>query len=83
MKARLARQLRAVANTRNQHLHRVSPRLPREHALIVLEDLCILNMTRSAAGTIKEPDTNDVRKRNSNRPIPNAGFGMLVQFVSY
>ncbi|WP_438346696.1 zinc ribbon domain-containing protein [Methylorubrum populi] len=83
VKARLARQLRAGANTRNQYLHRVSPRLAREHSLIVLEDLCILNMTRLAAGTVKEPDTNDVRKRNSNRPIPNAGLGMLVQFVRY
>ena len=62
LKARLARQLRAVANTRDQHLDRVSARLAHEHSLVVLEDLRIRNMTRSAAGTVEEPGTNVSQK---------------------
>ncbi|MBK3397745.1 transposase [Methylobacterium sp. IF7SW-B2] len=83
VKARLARQLRAVANTRDQHLHRVSARLAREHALVVLEDLRIRNMTRSIAGTVEEPGTNVAQKRGLNRSILDAGWGKLVQFVRY
>ncbi|MBZ6412680.1 MULTISPECIES: RNA-guided endonuclease TnpB family protein [Methylobacterium] len=83
VKARLARQLRAVANTRDQHLHRASARLVREHPLVVLEDLRIRNMTRSAAGTAEEPGTNVAQKRGLNRSILDAGWGKLVQFVRY
>jgi putative transposase len=83
VKARLARQLRAVANTRDPHLHRVSARLAREHALVVLEDLRIRNMTRSIAGTVEEPGTNVAQKRGLNRSILDAGWGKLVQFVRY
>ncbi|MEE9483186.1 MULTISPECIES: RNA-guided endonuclease InsQ/TnpB family protein [Methylobacterium] len=83
VKARLARQLRVVANTRDQHLDRVSARLAREHSLVVLEDLRIRNMTRSAAGTVDEPGTNVRQKRGLNRSILEAGWGKLVQFVRY
>lgn len=83
IKARLARQLQAVANTRDQYLHRVSARLTREHSLVMLEDLRIRNMTRSAAGTVDEPGANVRQKRGLNRSILDAGWGKLVQFVRY
>lgn len=73
VKARLARQIGAVANMRDQHLHRVSARLACEHSLVVLEDLRIRNMTRSAAGTVEEPGTNVSQKRGLNRSILDAG----------
>jgi len=83
VRARLACQLRAVANTRDTHLHRVSARLAREHPLIVLEDLRIANLTRSAAGTVAEPGTNVAQKRGLNRSILDAGWGSLVGMVRY
>ncbi|MCJ2014162.1 RNA-guided endonuclease InsQ/TnpB family protein [Methylobacterium sp. J-076] len=83
VKARLARQLRHVADARDTHLHRVSARLTREHPLIVLEDLRIANMTRSAAGTVAEPGTNVSQKRGLNRSILDAGWGRLVWMVRY
>ncbi len=72
-----------MANTREQHLHRVSGRLAREHPLVVPEDLRIRNMTRSAAGTVEEPGTNVAQKRGLNSSILDAGWGKLVQFVRY
>jgi putative transposase len=83
IKARLAKQLRVVANTRDQHLHRVSARLAREHSLVVLENLRIRNMTRSAAGTVEEPGTKVAQKRGLNRSILDAGWGKLVQMIRY
>lgn len=83
VKARLGRQLRHVANARDTHLHQVSARLTREHGLIVLEDLRIANMTRSAAGTVDDPGTNVAQKRGLNRAILDAGWGKLVGFVRY
>ena len=83
VKARLGRQLRAVANARHQHLHRVSARIAHGHRLVVLEDLRIRNMTRSAAGTVDEPGTNVAQKRGMNRSILDAGWGRLVQMTRY
>ena len=63
VKARLGRQLRRVANVRENHLHWVSARLAKSYRLVVLEDLRIANMTRSAAGTVDGPGTNVAQKR--------------------
>lgn len=83
VKARLARQLRHVADTRDTHLHQVSARLTREHRLIVLDDLAIANTTRSASGTVAEPGTNVAQKRGLNRSILDAAWGKLVGSVRY
>jgi len=72
-----------VANARDTHLHQVSARLARGHRLVVLEDLCIANMTRSAAGTVAEPGTNVAQKRGLNRSILDAGWGKLTGYVRY
>ncbi|MEE9483176.1 MULTISPECIES: RNA-guided endonuclease InsQ/TnpB family protein [Methylobacterium] len=71
------------ASRRERERERVSARLAREHSLVVLEDLRIRNMIRSAAGTVEEPGTNVRQKRGLNRSILDAGWGKLVQFVRY
>lgn len=83
VKARLARQLRGVANVRKNHLHQVSAHLAKTYPLVVLEDLRIANMTRSAAGTAVETGRNVAQKRGLNRSILDAGWGMLVGYTSY
>lgn len=83
VKARLARQLQSVANTRDTHLHRVSVKLSREHRLIVLEDLRIANMTRSVSDTDAVPGTNVAQKRGLSSSILAAGWAKLVQMTRY
>ena len=83
MKARLARQLRGVANVRENHLHQVSAHLAKTYSLVVLEDLRIADMVRSAAGTVAEPGTNVAQKRGLNRSIQDAGWGKLVGYTRY
>lgn len=83
VKAALARKLRKVANVRSTHLHQVSARLTGEHPLIVMEDLRIANMTRSASGTVEEPGKNVAQKRGLNRSILDAGWGRLTGMIAY
>lgn len=83
VKARLARQLRRVADQRTDWLHKVSSRLARRYALIVLEELRIRSLTRSAAGTVDEPGVNVTQKRGLNRAILDAAWARLIQFLRY
>ena len=51
--------------------------------LIVLEDLRIQNMTRSARGTIEAPGRNVAAKAGLNRSINDAGWGVLQNLLTY
>jgi putative transposase len=53
-------------------------RLTRDHGLIVVEDLRVRNMTRSAKGTIEAPGTNVRQKASLNRSVLSKGWGQLV-----
>lgn len=49
---------RKIRNLRSDSLHKLSRTLVGTYDLIVLEDLKIRNMTKSASGTVEEPGTN-------------------------
>ena len=53
--ARLGACHRRVAAVRKDLLHKATTKLVRENTLIVVEDLAVKNMTRSAAGTVDAP----------------------------
>jgi putative transposase len=76
-KLRLARVHAKISNTRATYLHQVSAKLAREYDHIVLEDLRIQNMTRSASRTIAAPGTNVAAKSGLNRAILDAAWGKL------
>ncbi len=83
VKGRLARQLRRVADQRSDWLHKVSASLAKRFALIVLEELKIRNLTRSAAGTVDEPGVKVAQKRGLNREILDAGWRRLTDLIRY
>jgi putative transposase len=83
VKTRLARQLRRVTDQRTDHLHKVSASLAKRFALIVLEELKIRNLTRSAAGTVDEPGVNVAQKRGLNREILDAAWRRLIDYIRY
>lgn len=83
VKATLARQLRRIADQRNDYLHKVSASLARRFARIVLEELRIRNLTRSAAGTVDERGVNVVQKRGLNREILDAAWRRLIEYTRY
>lgn len=65
---RVARIHARIADTRRDHLHKLTTRLVKENQLIAVEDLCVKGMLRS--------------KRYS-RSIADAGWGELVRQLEY
>lgn len=83
IRARLGRQIVWIANTRQNHLHQVSAALTRAHGFIAMERLSVMNMTRSATGSLEKPGTNLAQKRGLNRAILDAGWGELARMIRY
>ena len=72
-----------IADIRSDWLHRVSHYLSKNHALIVLEDLGIKDMSASAKGTIENPGRNVRQKAGLNRAILDQGWGELMRQIQY
>jgi len=78
---RLARAKEREANARRDHLHKVSRTIVDRYDRIVLEDLRLANMTRSAKGTVEVPGKNVKAKSGLNRELLDAGFGILATLI--
>ena len=83
MKARLLRLKQREANCRSTHLHQLSAALTKRFGTIIIEDLKIRNMMRSAKGTIEEPGTNVAQKTGLNRSIGDAAWGRFADLLTY
>lgn len=79
--AHLAVLHRKVGDVRRDHLHKVARTYVNAYDLIVVEDLKIKNMTRSASGTVDAPGTNVAQKSGLNRNILDAGWGVLLDLI--
>jgi len=82
-KAKIARLHHKIACIRTDFLHKLSTRLSNSHALIVVEDLCIANMSASAKGTVEEPGNNVRQKAGLNRAILDQGWGECRRQLDY
>ncbi|HEY9679910.1 MAG TPA: transposase [Drouetiella sp.] len=58
-----------VANVRKDYLHKHTTDISKNHAVIVLEDLKVKNMSATAKGTIEDPGKNVKAKSGLNRAI--------------
>jgi putative transposase len=74
-----ARQVRRRADW----LHKRTTELARRHGLVVVEDLQIKNMTRSARGTIEKPGVNVRAKSGLNRAILGMAWGKAERMLAY
>ena len=88
-----------IANARNDYLHKLSHNLSKNHAVVVLEDLKIANMTarsgrvsrpcsiavlsKSAKGTIEKPGTNVKAKSGLNKSILDQGWAEFKRQLDY
>lgn len=79
----LARARSLQARQRLEHQHQLSAQLARENALIVMEELTVSNMTRSAKGTVEEPGKNVRQKAGLNREILDTAPAQLIQLIRY
>jgi putative transposase len=72
-----------IANARHDFLHKASTQISKNHAMIVIEDLKVNNMTRSAKGNDEQHGKNVKAKSGLNRSILDQGWSMFVSFLTY
>jgi len=72
-----------IANTHRDYLHKVTTTISKNHAMIVIEDLKVSNMSKSAAGTVNQPGRNVRAKSGLNRAILDLGWHELRRQLEY
>lgn len=82
-RAKLAKAYARLTNMRKDHLHKVSSSLVKRYGTIVVEDLKIVNMTKSAVGTVEEPNMRSSAKRGLNRVISKQAWGVFFKMLDY
>jgi putative transposase len=78
----VANRHRKVTNQRRDFHHQLSRRLVVDHDVLVIEDLAIRNMCRSAAGTADNPGTRVASKRGLNRSILDASWAAFATILA-
>jgi putative transposase len=72
-----------IADARADYLHKASITISKNHAVVVLEDLRIRNMSGSAKGSIEEPGRNVRAKAGLNRAILDQGWFEFRRQLEY
>jgi len=68
---------------RRDYLHKVSNAISKNHAMIVIEDLQVSNMSKSAKGNSENPGRNVRAKSGLNRSILDQGWHKLRRQLEY
>ncbi|HCL8067252.1 transposase [Enterobacter cloacae] len=82
-KAKISSLHSHIANIRRDYLHKVTTTVSKKHAMIVIEDLKVSNMSKSAAGTVDEPGRNVAAKSGLNRAILDQGWYEMRRQLEY
>jgi len=82
-KAKVQRIHVHIANARRDYLHKTSTTISKNHAMVVVEDLQVSNMSRSAAGTVEQPGRNVRAKAGLNRSILDQGWAEFRRQLEY
>lgn len=72
-----------IANIRLDHLHKVTSEISKNHAMIVIEDLKVSNMSKSAKGTAEQPGRNVRAKSGLSRSILDQGWYEMRRQLEY
>ncbi|WP_249401473.1 RNA-guided endonuclease InsQ/TnpB family protein [Escherichia coli] len=82
-KRKIQRLHSCIANIRRDYLHKVTTTVSKNHAMIVIEDLKVSNMSKSAAGTVSQPGRNVRAKSGLNRSILDQGWYEMRRQLEY
>ena len=80
---KVQRVYKKIRDCRKDFLHKTANHFCKNHAVIVLEDLKVRNMSASAKGTIMEPGRQVRQKSGLNKAILDQGWYQFRQFLSY
>jgi len=72
-----------IANVRRDFLHKASTAISKTHAMVVIEDLQVRNLSRSAAGTVEHPGRHVRAKSGLNKAILAQGWGEFRRQLKY
>jgi putative transposase len=72
-----------IANIRKDYLHKLTTDISKNHAFVVLEDLKVSNMSKSARGTTENPGKNIKQKSGVNRSILDQGWHEFKRQLEY
>jgi putative transposase len=72
-----------IADVRRDDLHKISNDISKNHAIIILEDLRITNMSASASGTRESPGKQVRAKSGLNKSILDQGWGEFARQLEY
>ena len=82
-KAKISRLHKKIANVRNDFLHKSTTSISKSHATVVMEDLKVRNMSRSASGSLENPGRNVKAKSGLNKSILDQGWFEFRRQLSY
>jgi putative transposase len=82
-KRKVQRLHHRIAHVRSDYLHKLSTHLSKNHAIIVLEDLKIKNMSASAKGSLENPGIQVKAKSGLNKSILDQGWYKFKSLLSY
>lgn len=80
---RLRKLYNKITDLRSDHLHKISKTLVTNYSTIVMEDLKVKNMSKSASGTKESPGKNVAAKRGLNKSILDQGWGEFRRQMEY
>lgn len=83
LRLKIARLHAHIADIRNDFLNKLTSKLSNNHAGIVLEDLQVSAMSRSAKGTSDSPGRNVKAKSGLNRSILDQGWYAFREKLAY
>jgi putative transposase len=72
-----------IADTRNDYLHKISTTISKNHAVVVMEDLKVANMSASAKGTIENPGKNVKEEAGLNKAVLDQGWYGFRRMLEY
>ncbi|EUD04085.1 transposase, IS605 OrfB family [Providencia alcalifaciens RIMD 1656011] len=72
-----------IANIRKDYLHKTTTEISKNHAMIVIEDLKVSNMSKSAKGTAEQRGRNVRAKSGLNRSILDQGWYEMRRQLEY
>ncbi len=82
-KDKITRLHSTIANIRKDYLHKTTSTISQNHAMIVIEDLQISHMSKSAKGTIETKGRNVKQKSGLNRSILDQGWFEFRRQLEY